>query len=308
MTMMLGYSSVSGAAAMRKRIDGRRRRTGLAVVAGVCAAATLIATGSAFAGFRASSSARATSSARRSAASSAPFDLNNPVKTVSSTLEEFYSKYSQPPVLPMYRPYIVDLMSQTHLNIVDSRFKYDAIFALGLWDSYSGMMKNYDKLVGEGNTDKIWNAMVSAFGMDPEKVKADAEAMMEYAKSSSPAALLTHMEGTAEAAESRATEAYASIKSSLYNNVFSVGLFRMMTLAGVEVTKANVEEWAKALTLTPSKVASDLETWKQSQAKLQAAEEMLREVQIREKKKLAEKLEEKAKALSAKAAAKKEDK
>lgn len=273
--------------------------------AGICGAATLVATGSAFAGLRASKSTPARPASARQA-SSVPLDVNNPVKTVSSTLDEFYASYSQPPVLPMYRPYLVDLMSQTHLNIVDSRFKYDAIFALGLWDTYSGMMKNYDKLVGEGNTAKIWEAMVSAFGMDPAQVKTDAEAMIEYAKTSSPATLMTHIEGTAEAAEKRAAEAYKSIQTSLYNNIFSVGMFRMMALAGVEVTKANAEEWAKDLKLTPSKVASDLETWKQNQDKLQKAEEMLREVQIREKKKLAEKLEEKAKALSAKAA-KKED-
>jgi len=186
-----------------------------------------------------------------------------------------------------------------------SRFKYDAIFAWGLWDSFGGMMNNYDQLVGAGNTDKIWNAMVSALGMDPSKVKSDAEAMIAYAKGVSPADALKHMEGTAEASEMRASEAFANIKSSLYNSVSSAGLFGIMDVAGVEVTKANVEEWAKALTLTPSKVLSDFETWKLRQAKLQQAQEMLREVQIREKKALAEKLEAKAKALAATAAAKK---
>mmetsp|Transcript_50118 Transcript_50118/g.100910 ORF Transcript_50118/g.100910 Transcript_50118/m.100910 type:complete len:83 (-) Transcript_50118:123-371(-) len=68
--------------------------------------------------------------------------------------------------------------------------------------------------------------------------------------------------------------------------------------------KANVEEWAKALKITPSKATSDLETYKLNKNKLQKAEEMLREIEIREKKKLAERLEAKAKALAEKAAKK----
>lgn len=298
--VMSGQSAPTDVAVM-KRTSRRSRRTGLAVVAcaGICAVSTAFVSGLRGSG----SSPSITSRSTRYASGSQPFDLKNPVKDVSSTLDDFYAEYSQPPVLPMYRPYLVDMMSQAHLISVDSRFKYDAIFAWGLWDSFNGMMKNYDQLVGEGNSDKIWNAMVSALGMDPVKVRADAESMIAYAKAVSPADALKHMEGTVEASEKKASEAFANIKSSLYNNVFSVGLFRTMDLVGVEVTKANVEEWAKALSLTPGKVLSDFETWKLSQAKLQQAEEMLREVQIRQKKQLAEKLEAKAKALAAKAAA-----
>eukprot|EP00439_Symbiodinium_sp_Y106_P081621 s635_g20.t1 len=231
--------------------------------------------------------------------------LKNPVKTVSETIDEFYKGYPKPPVLPMYRSFLVDFITQVHLTMVDSRFKYDVIFGLGMRHFYTGLMGNYDKLVMSEESEKIWKALNSAMGMKPDQVTADAEAVAKYASSTSPAEILQHMEGTAKPSDAKIGTAFEQIQSSLYSATYSIGLFRIMELSGVEVNKANAEEWAKALKIEPaSKVTSDLETYKQNQVKLQKAEEMIREIEIREKKKLAEKLEQKAKALAEKAAAK----
>merc|ERR1719461_3084 len=119
---------------------------------------------------------------------------------------------------------------------------------------------------------------------------------MKYASSASPADILRDLEGSESASDAKVVEAFKSIRSGLYSFSFSVGLFRVMELAGVEVNKANAEEWAKALEITPAKLNSDLETYKLNKNKLQKAEEMIREVEIREKRKLAERLEQKAKA------------
>eukprot|EP00933_Yihiella_yeosuensis_P061954 TRINITY_DN64843_c0_g1_i1.p1 TRINITY_DN64843_c0_g1~~TRINITY_DN64843_c0_g1_i1.p1 ORF type:complete len:303 (+),score=89.16 TRINITY_DN64843_c0_g1_i1:98-1006(+) len=229
--------------------------------------------------------------------------LSNPVKTVSDTINAFYKEYPKPPVLPMYRTFVIDLLTQLHLTSVDSRFKYDAIFGLGMTHYYDGLMGSYDKIVGSGESEKIFSAMLKALDMDADKVKADAEAVAEYAKSASTADMLQHMEGTATPAQAVVGEAFANIKENLYSQPFSIGLFRLMEVSGIEVNKANVEEWAKALKIDPvSKVSSDLETYRQNQNKLQKAEEMIREIEIREKKKLAQRLEDKAKALAEKAA------
>lgn len=235
--------------------------------------------------------------------------LENPIKTVSDSIADFYKAYPQPPVLPMYRSFIVDFLTQTHLAVVDSRFKYDAVFGLGMWYYYSSLMGNYDKLVSSAESDKIWSALVSALGMNADEVKADAEAVISYAGATSPSDILQHMEGTSSPSDAKIAEAFTNIRSNLYSMSFSVGLFRIMSISGVDTTKDNAEEWGKALKIEPvSKVTSDLETYKQNRNKLQKAEEMLREIEIREKKKLAERLEQKAKALSEKAAAQAEPK
>ncbi|CAK9051794.1 unnamed protein product [Durusdinium trenchii] len=231
--------------------------------------------------------------------------LKNPVKTVSETIDDFYKGYPQPPVLPMYRTFLVDFITQTHLSNVDSRFKYDAIFALGMRHYFTGLMGQYDKLVMSEESEKIWKSLVEAIGLKPDQVQADAEAVAAYASSTKPSEILKHMEGTEKPSEKKVAAAFESIKSSLYSITFSMGLFRVMELSGVELTRNNAEEWAKALKIEPpSKVTSDFETYKQNQSKLQKAEEMLREIEIREKKKLAERLEQKAKALAEKAAKK----
>jgi len=225
----------------------------------------------------------------------------NPVRTVAESISDFYKAYPQPPVLPMYRSFLIDFLTQIHLVSVDSRFKYDAVFALGVKEYYSGLMGTYDKIVGSGQSEKIWKALIASLGMDSDKVTADAEAVTAFAKSTSPAQILKEVE---DGSTSEVGQAFGSIGAGLYSMPFSVGLFKVMELSGVEVSKANVEEWAKALKVSTARVTGDLETYKLNKKKLQNAEEMIREVEIREKKKLAERLEAKAKALAEKAAKK----
>jgi len=229
--------------------------------------------------------------------------VKNPVKTVSDTLDLFWKEYAKPPVLPMYRTFLIDFLTQLHLTKVNALFKYDAVFALGMTEYYTALMSNYDKLVGAGESDKIWTAMLNALDLDTATVKADADAVAAYAKSTSPAEILSHIEG-GSGAEPKVTEALSSIKGSLYSMSFSLGLFKIMEYSGAEATKTNVEEWAKAMGLNVGKATSDLETYRQNKNKLQQAEELLREIEIREKKKLAQRLEEKARLLQEKAAGK----
>jgi len=205
--------------------------------------------------------------------SSATLQIDNPVKTVADTISDFYKLYPQPPLMPMYRTFIVDMIKQVHLTVVDSRFKYDAIFALGAWEAYNGLMSNYDKLGGSEEADKIWPAFMQACGLDPEKVKADAQAVAEWTKSATPAQILATMEGTATEADARIVDAFSSISTGLYSQPFSVGLFKMMEYSGVEASTTNAEEWAKALKIPPSKPSGDLETYKMNMNKLKAAEE-----------------------------------
>jgi hypothetical protein len=196
----------------------------------------------------------------------------------------------------MYKPFVIDLLKQTHLAMQDSRFKYDAVFALGLRECFTEMMASYDKLTGSKQSDLIWQAFLQATGLEIEKVNADAEAAATAAKSSTPMQLL-------EAMQSGAAGAFENVASGLHSTSFSVGLFKIMELSGVEVTKNNAEEWAKELKIPVSRVTTDLDTYNMNKQKLKQGEEMLREIEIREKKVLAARLEEKAKALAAKAQA-----
>merc|ERR1712151_775682 len=99
-------------------------------------------------------------------------------------------------------------------------------------------------------------------------------------------------------------KAFEHISKSLYSTPYGIGIFKIMEFGGVELQKATVETWAKALKIPSTRAANDLDLYRANLNKLSKAQELLRDNEIREKKKLAEKLEEKAKALAAKAAAK----
>jgi len=289
-------------AASKSARPARRSASGLLAVGVLASAAVAWTSRGAFVAGRQASAAPA--QARAAVALRVASTIKNPVRTVSETVDDFYKAYPSPPVMPMYRTFLVDEIKSTHMAMVDSRFKYDAVFALGLREYYMGLMGTYDKFMGGSpESEKIWKAYCSALGLDAEKVNADADSAVGYAKETAPATILGDMEGKKGALG----DAFGSIGSGLYSMSFSVGLFKMMQAAGVELSTANAEEWAKALEITPSKVSGDLKTYKLNQEKMLAAEEMLREIEIREKKKLAQRLEEKAKALAAKAAGKKEE-
>jgi len=231
--------------------------------------------------------------------------VTNTVKTVADTNAEFWSLYSGEPLLPMFRPYVMDLITQSHLSLVDNRFKYDAVWALGMRDYFELMMGSYDRMVREGESEKVWTAMTQALGLNGEEVKADAEVARAYAKATKPAEILGALERTSPASDAKVAAAFEGISKSLFTNTYALGLFRIMDYMGVELKKANVEEWVKALGLKSSRATVALDSYLAFQKKLEQAMELMREMEIREKKNLAERLEQKAKALAAKADEKK---
>jgi photosystem II biogenesis protein Psp29 len=224
------------------------------------------------------------------------------VKTVSETIADFYKAYPQPPLLPLFRPFIVDFMTTTHLTVFDSRFSYDAVFALGVREYFMGLMAVYDTLSGKGQADKIWSALCKAIEIDPDQMVKDAEAAQAYAKSTASATILAEIE--AGSATEPMKKAFEDISGGLYSTPYGIGIFKIMEFAGVELQKSTVETWAKALKIPETRIGNDLDLYRANLNKLSKAQELLRDNEIREKKKLAEKLEEKAKALAAKAAAK----
>ena len=133
-----------------------RRSAGGARLLGVCAAAAVMWRG--YSAFTAVPKA-APAPAVQLRATSPPQMVANPVKTVSETVADFYKAYPQPPVMPMYRTFLIDSLTSTHIALVDARFKYDAVFALGLQEYFNGLFGTYDKMMmGAPETAKIWKA------------------------------------------------------------------------------------------------------------------------------------------------------
>ena len=95
-------------------------------------------------------------------------------------------------------------------------------------------------------------------------------------------------------------------KNFLYNRVFGVGLFKLFTDAGIETIDNDVLSlYAGKMGFSANKFQQDYDLYSESLNKLRSVEQLFKEIEIREKKKLASRLEEKAaKAAEAAAAAK----
>ena len=62
------------------------------------------------------------------------------VKTVSESMTEFTAHLDQP-INALYRNFVTDLVATTHLTVVDARWSYDAVWALGMDTVFAILLK-----------------------------------------------------------------------------------------------------------------------------------------------------------------------
>eukprot|EP00619_Florenciella_sp_RCC1007_P005509 CAMPEP_0205910228 /NCGR_PEP_ID=MMETSP1325-20131115/4319_1 /ASSEMBLY_ACC=CAM_ASM_000708 /TAXON_ID=236786 /ORGANISM="Florenciella sp., Strain RCC1007" /LENGTH=245 /DNA_ID=CAMNT_0053276569 /DNA_START=15 /DNA_END=752 /DNA_ORIENTATION=- len=216
-------------------------------------------------------------------------------------MADFTSNYNTP-IVPAYRSIIMDLLTTTHLARVDDRFVYDPIFALGMEQIFAEFFKAYPGT----DAGKIETAMVQALDLDSAQAKADAKAVVEWASGKDAAGLEALFDEPDSSAVGSAVAAIKANKDFLYNRVFGVGLFKLFADAGIEtIDNELLTKYATKLGYSATKFQQDYDLYSESLSKLRSVEQLFKEIEIREKKKLAARLEEKAaKAAEAAAAAK----
>ena len=97
-------------------------------------------------------------------------------KPVSETVRQFMDSYTKP-VVPAYRTIINDLLTTTHLGVVDARFTYTPLFGFGVTTIFKEFFKSYPG--GKEEVDQIYDAFVASLDLSPETFKADTAACME---------------------------------------------------------------------------------------------------------------------------------
>jgi len=226
-----------------------------------------------------------------------------PVKTVSESMKTFSNECGGP-INALYRNYMTDLVATTHLSVVDARFIMDPIWALGFITVTDVLLKNYPE---KAFAEKMCTSLAKAVDLDYDVLKKEASKVSEWAqgKGAEDVAAALRGEGGSEVASVANTA--KGDEFWLYTRFFGIGLIKIMELTGTEATEEVMAKWVKDdLGKTSQKAVADLDQWNGLNSKLSMMETLMKEIEIREKKKMADRLEDKAKAAIAKAERQKE--
>lgn len=230
------------------------------------------------------------------------------VKTVAETVSDFYEYYKEV-VISQFRTMVTEYLQSTHLIVYDARFKYDPFFGAGLYTSFMRFMRTYPK---EGESEKIFDGIVKAMGkgLDPQQMRDDAAAVKAWAEGRSEDDVMAAMKGEGES--NIATEGFYVARTGLgpfgegweekgedvewflYNRMWAVGVFGLIEGIGLEPTEDLLEKWFAVLGTSAQGAIKDLNLYQEQVGKVEQAEQLFKEIEIREKKRLAERLESKA--------------
>lgn len=226
------------------------------------------------------------------------------IRTVGEAFADFTHILGSP-INALYKNIMTDIVGTTHLIVVNARFQRDAVWSLGIITALDLLLKNYpDKDFAQ----KMISALFSCVNISQEEVYAEAKALEDWAKGKSTADIAKALQAK-EDTSSILADIAKKIQNNefwMYSRFFGIGLVKLMDMAGVEMNADDVypvmEEWmSQHLGKSHFTACSDSDTYFKIKDKLDMMETMMKEIEIREKKRMAQRLEEKAEAVLRKA-------
>merc|ERR1711871_416014 len=129
-------------------------------------------------------------------------------------------------------------------------------------------------------------AAIGALGLDISQTTTDHATLKTWLEGKSESDVLA---ADSPAAAPGKSEGYLQSRAS------NMALVYMMESVGSDLNDAACEKWASALELKSSLIQKDMQLYKQTKDKMEQGMQMVKALEIREKKRMATALEEKAK-------------
>ncbi len=159
------------------------------------------------------------------------------MKTVSDSKRAFYAAYPRP-INSIYRRVIEELLVEMHLLSVNSDFKPDPIYYLGIVTSFERLMQGYEP---ESDKEKIFNALCTSTDADPETYKAQAGTLLFLAQDKSTSDLIAWLSNP-EAGDDTGyiVEPIKAISANdhfKYSRPFAIGIYTLLEESDIELVK-----------------------------------------------------------------------
>lgn len=229
--------------------------------------------------------------------------MNN-VRTVSDTKRAFCTLHTRP-INSIYRRVVEELMVEMHLLAVNVDFRYDPLYALGVFTSFNRFMQGYRP---EADKQSIFDAICKAIEADPQQYRRDAERLLNLAKSLSVQELISwlgqsHVVSDAMDLQEQ-TRAIATNPKFKYSRLFAIGLFSLLELSEPDLVKDDTRridaltQVSAALNLPEEKLHKDLDLYRGNLEKMTQALIAMEDALQADRKKREDREKEKAAAIS----------
>jgi len=225
------------------------------------------------------------------------------IKTVGEAYAQFNTLMEQP-LNALYRNTITDVVGNTHLVAVNARFKRDGIWSLGLLSGLELLLRNYPE---RDIADKCITSLITSVDMDESVLRAEAKEISDWVAGKTEDDITTALKGEGSGPIAALAKSAKEDDFWMYSRYFGLGLIKIMEMVGVEQSKDScysvMEKWMgpECLGKTVFTATEDSDTWFKVREKLEMMETLMKEIEIREKKRMAERLEDRAEAALRKA-------
>jgi frataxin-like iron-binding protein CyaY len=156
------------------------------------------------------------------------------------------------------------------------------------------------------NREKIVSSLFACVDLDEGVIRAEAATMKEWIAGKSKDDVMAALKGETESPFKASVMSAKGDEYWMYSRFFGIGMVAMMDETNVEMNADDVypvmEDWmSNGLGKSHFTACSDSDTYFKIKNKLDLMETMMKEIEIREKKRMAQRLEEKAEAAIRKA-------